>query len=272
MDELTLATGAVDPAAGPRTTTQTPPPTPAQTTTRTVASSRAIPASAETAAPTNTAVSARDASGKQTLSPNVRARARQTVAKITSVSNPTSAAYRVGPLDVLSITVFKVPDLSLSPEVSEAGTINYPLLGEIPVAGKTARDIERVLTKKLNAKYLRNPQVTVAIKEHNSQRVTVEGAVKKPGVFPIRGGMSLLQAIATANGMDEASDNTVVVFRTTNGKRSAARFDLDQIRTGKSDDPPLYAGDVVVAGRSAFKEGVKNVLTALRFTSVFALF
>ena len=110
---------------------------------------------------------------------------------------------------MLEVTVFKVPDLSKVVQVSEAGTINYPLIGELEAGGKTAREIEQDLTKLLGTKYLQNPQIGVFVKEYNSQRVTVEGAVKKPGVYPIVGGMSLLQAVATAGGFESNAEDTI---------------------------------------------------------------
>jgi polysaccharide export outer membrane protein len=83
--------------------------------------------------------------------------------------------------------------------------------------------------------------------------------------------MSLLQAVALAGGMDIVSDNTVLVFRTTGGTRSAARFDIDEIRTGAADDPQLQAGDVIVAGKSALKEGWSTIMKVLPVTSMFGL-
>lgn len=192
-------------------------------------------------------------------------------AAISAVNTPGSAAYRIGPQDVLEISVFKVTELSKSTQVSEAGTISYPLVGDVVAAGRTPREVERELTGRLGDKYLQKPQVSVFVKEYNSQRVTIEGAVKKPGVFPIQGSLSLLQAVAMAQGLENTSDNTVLVFRTQGGKRSAARFDVAEIRTGDAADPELQAGDVVVAGTSALKEGFSNFLKVLPVTSVFAL-
>jgi len=196
---------------------------------------------------------------------------RKAAEKLSSVGNPRTVAYKIGPLDVLEISVFKVSDLSKVVQVSDAGTVNVPLIGEITAGGRTAREVEKELTKKWGAKYLQNPQVTVFVKEFNSQRVTVEGAVKKPGVFPIQGRMTLLQAIATAQGLNDNSDSTVIVFREQQGKRAAARFDVAQIRNGKADDPKLQAGDVIVAGKSAMKETFNNFIKALPIASVFAL-
>lgn len=181
-----------------------------------------------------------------------------------------STAYRIGPQDVLEISVFKVPELSKSVQVADAGSINLPLVGEVPAAGKTAQEIERDLTKKLGDKYLQSPQVTVYVKEYNSQRVTIEGAVKKPGVYPMRGQNSLLQTIALAEGLDASADANVVVFRQKDGRRAAARFDLDSIRAGEADDPPLNAGDVVVVGKSFIKEGWTTLLKAVPLLGAFA--
>ncbi|MGC2630348.1 MAG: polysaccharide biosynthesis/export family protein [Rhodomicrobium sp.] len=176
--------------------------------------------------------------------------------KYTAIGDPHSSAYKIGPRDVLDITVFEVPDLSKIIQVSEAGTINYPLVGELMAGGKTAREIELELTKKLGAKYLQNPAVTVFVKEHNSQRVTVEGAVNKPGVIPMAGGVSLLQAVAQSGGLNSNADKTAVVFRTVDGKRSAGKYDISDIRAGKAEDPQLQSGDVVIVPTSDMREGL----------------
>lgn len=192
-------------------------------------------------------------------------------ASFTSMTASRSGAYRIGAQDVLDVSVFKVPELSKSVQVADTGTINLPLVGEVPVDGKTAQEVERDLTSRLGAKYLQNPQVTVYVKEHNSQSMTVEGAVRKPGVYPIRGKASLLQSVATAGGLEANSDSTVVVFRYTDGNRTAARFDVDAIRSGQAEDPVLQGGDVVVVGTSAIKETFNNVLKVLPAVGAFAL-
>jgi polysaccharide export outer membrane protein len=194
-------------------------------------------------------------------------RAAEAAAEISAVTTAGSAAYKIGPQDVLEVTVFKVGELSKTAQVSEAGTISFPLVGDLRAAGRTPREVEKELAARLGAKYLQNPQVTVYVKEFNSQRVTVEGAVKRPGVFPLQGSLSLLQAIALAQGLEGVSDNTVLVFRETNGTRSAARFDISDIRSGTTDDPQLQAGDVVVAGTSTIKEGLGNILKLVPLAS-----
>ncbi len=193
---------------------------------------------------------------------------RQVSMSYTALSDPKSKSYKIGPLDVLDVTVFKVPELSKTIQVSEAGTINFPLIGEIEAGGKSAREIEQVLAKQLSVKYLQNPQITVFVKEHNSQRVTVEGAVKKPGVIPIAGGMSLLQAIAQSGGFDaDSASSEVVVFRTADGKRSAARYDVAEIRAGRTEDPQMQSGDVVIVPTSDVKQGFNIFVKLLPLAS-----
>ncbi len=186
------------------------------------------------------------------------------IESITNAAKPGSSAYKIGPQDLIEISVFKVAELSKSVQVSENGTINLPLLGEVRAAGQTARDLERQLTHDLGAKYLQNPQVTVYIREYNSQRVTLEGGgIKKPGVYALKGKMTLLQLVATAAGLSDISDSAVAVFRQRGEKREAVKFNVASIRSGESEDPELYAGDVVVAGTSATKEVFNNVLKAV---------
>ena len=102
------------------------------------------------------------------------------------------------------------------------------------------------------------------VKEGVSQRVTVGGEVKQPGQYPIIGRMSLLRAMALAQGTTEFSKlNDVVIFRTVNGQRLAALYDLNAIRHGAYADPELYAGDVVLVGDSQSRRIFKDVLQAL---------
>lgn len=189
---------------------------------------------------------------------------------LTAPATPGSSAYKIGPQDVLEISVFKVPELARNVQVADAGTINLPLVGEVQAVGRTASELERDLAKKLGSKYLQSPQVTVYVKEFNSRRVTIDGAVKKPGVYPIRAKTSLMQFIAMAEGPTEASDtSSIVVFRSIGGKRSAAKFDLDQIRQGKAEDPVIQEGDVIVVNESATKAAFQNLLRAIPITSAF---
>src|SRR5262249_37194742 len=184
--------------------------------------------------------------------------------KYTSPATPGNSAYKIGPLDVLDVAVFQVPDLTRSVQVGDTGIIHYPLVGEVQAAGKTARQLELDLTKKLAAKYLQSPQVTVFVKEYNSQRFTVTGSVRHTGVFPLQGRSTLIQALAQAGDIDnDLASGAIVIFRTIDGKRSAARFDFDAIQKGNSQDPELQPGDVIVVDTSPAKVALNSVLHVL---------
>jgi polysaccharide export outer membrane protein len=189
----------------------------------------------------------------------------------TSAATPGNVAYRIGHQDVLDIAVFMVPDLSKTVQVTESGTINLPLIGDVVAAGKSAQELERELEKKYGVKYLKSPQITVSVKEYNSQRVTIEGAVKKPGVYPIRGQGKLMELIAMAEGLQPSSDSTVIVVRQMGGKRYAAKFAVDDIRAGRTPDAVIRPGDVIVANSSQFKETWQNFLKVLPSVGTFAL-
>jgi len=167
--------------------------------------------------------------------------------------------YKAGPLDVLNITVFQVSDLDRKVQVAGDGFISLPLIGQVRASGRTAQQIEDDIAARLRARYLRSPQVSVFIEEYNSQKVTVGGSVKQPGVFPLKGDMTLLEGIARAQGMDNVADPTnVVVFRTVNNRRYVAHFDVKEIREGRATDPILVDGDVVEVDTSGVKVGLRD--------------
>lgn len=178
-----------------------------------------------------------------------------------SSSDPGSPSYLIGPMDVLQITVFKAPDLSKDIPVAEDGSINLPLIGPTRAAGRSTADLEQEIQKRLDAGYMRSPQVNVMVKEYNSSRITVEGAVKKPGVFPLQGRSTLDQAIAKAGGVDrETASDSVSVFRNVDGVRTMIQYDLGAIHSGQAEDPEVAAGDLVVVGDSTAKVGLNYIL------------
>ena len=173
--------------------------------------------------------------------------------------------YHLGPGDLLEIQVFQVKDLDRKVRVGATGDISLPLAGTLEVGGLTSEQAQHAIAQRLAATYVQDPQVSVFVKEAASQRVTVDGAVTKPGVFPIVGQINLLQAIALAEGPTPLADySRVVIFRTIDGKPMAARFDLDRIRDGKMIDPPIYANDIVVVDQSGIKTVLKQITDSLR--------
>src|SRR6266566_8859779 len=112
---------------------------------------------------------------------------------------PAAAAdHPVGAEDLLEISVFEIPELNRTVRVSERGTISLPLLGEMEVRGLTGMQVEEVLRDALTQKYLQDPQVSVFIREYGSKKVSVIGAVGKPGVYEMLGPRTLLQILSEA--------------------------------------------------------------------------
>ena len=182
--------------------------------------------------------------------------------------------YQIGVGDKLDVRVFQVEDLSFEDLVVDtSGNINMPLIGAVRGAGRTAGEMSADIAQRLAARYLRNPQVTVTVKEAASQKITVDGAVTKPGVYEMRGSTSLLQAVAMAEGPTRVADLTkVAVFRNIDGRRSVAVFDLSAIRQGRASDPAVFGDDVIVVDTSRLSSALREVVSALPALTAFAYF
>lgn len=181
-----------------------------------------------------------------------------------------ASEYRVGAQDLLEISVFQVAELNRTVRVNSNGQVSLPLVGVVQAGGKTVQELEAEIAGKLNASYLQDPQVSVFVKEFTSQRVTLEGAVKKPGIYPVTGRTSLLQAIAQAEGVTELANlDGVVVFRTVGGQKMAAVFSLSQIRSGEAMDPQVYGDDIIVVDQSGAKTGLRNILQTIPIFNIF---
>jgi len=178
--------------------------------------------------------------------------------------------YKIAPMDKLAIKVFKMEDLSGDYDVDLAGNISLPLIGQVEAANLTTAQLDDQLTQKLGAKYLEHPDVSVAIKSSTAHVVTVDGAVKDGGSFPVGGPISLIQAVALAKGTTEdANARRVAVFRTIGGQRQAAAFDLTSIRRGEAPDPEIYPGDIVVVDGSSVKAAQKQILQSIPLLAIF---
>lgn len=188
--------------------------------------------------------------------------------------SPTPAEYRIGVGDKLNVRVFQVEDLSFEELVVDtSGNVQLPLIGAVRGAGRTAVEMSSDIAARLAAQYLRNPQVTVTVKEAASQKITVDGAVTRPGVYEMRGSTSLLQAVAMAEGPTRIADLTkVAVFRSIDGRRSVAIFDLQAIRQGRASDPEVRGDDVVVVDTSRLNAALRTVIEALPAVTAFAYF
>jgi polysaccharide export outer membrane protein len=185
-----------------------------------------------------------------------------------------TSEYRVGVGDKLDVRVFQVEDLSFEDLVVDtSGNINLPLIGAVRGSGKTVGEMATDIAGRLGAQYLRDPQVTVTVTEAASQKITVDGAVTKPGVYEMRGSTSLLQAVAMAEGPTRVADlTTVAVFRSIEGRRAVALFDLNAIRQGRASDPQVFGDDVIVVDTSRLNSSLREVLGLLPALSAFAYF
>lgn len=191
-----------------------------------------------------------------------------TVVPLNQLPEPTRAdqtvtqnAYLIGPFDKLSISVFGIPDLSGEVQADASGRVSLPLVGTVNAAGKSPTELADAIAAGLRSRYVRNPQVTVNLKDTVSQVITIDGEVREPGLYPVIGKMSLMRAVATAKGATEyAKLDDVVVFRTVNSQRMAALFSLKAIRRGVYDDPEIFANDVVVVGNSPSRRLFKDIL------------
>ena len=178
--------------------------------------------------------------------------------------------YKIAPMDKLAIKVFKMEDLSGDYDVDLAGNISLPLIGQVRAANLTTAELDDQLTQKLGSRYLEHPDVSVAIKASTAHVVTVDGAVKDAGQFPVGGPISLIQAVAMAKGTTEdANPRRVAVFRTIGGQRQAAAFDLTSIRRGQSPDPQIYPGDIIVVDGSSVKATQKQILQSIPLLAIF---
>jgi polysaccharide export outer membrane protein len=191
-----------------------------------------------------------------------------------SASAPLQGEYRMGVGDKINVRVFQVPDLSFDDLVIDtSGNVQLPLIGAVRGEARTPGEMSADIAERLAAQYLRNPQVTVTVTEAASQKITVDGAVTKPGVYEMRGSTSLLQAVAMAEGPTRVADlSKVAVFRTINGQRSVALFDLEEIRQGRGSDPQVLGDDVIVVDTSRLNSALREIVTAVPALAVFRFF
>jgi polysaccharide biosynthesis/export protein len=171
------------------------------------------------------------------------------------------ADYRLSPTDIIQIDVFEVDSLDRTVQLDNQGMINLPYLGLIKASGRTAGELAMDLQNRYGEKYLKDPQIAVLVKQARVDTFVVEGSVTQPGVFPAAEKMSLIRAIAMARGLDQLADpKGVVVFRVVNNQRVAGVFDLNEIRTGKAPDPPIYANDTIVVASSGARRTLRDIV------------
>jgi polysaccharide biosynthesis/export protein len=181
------------------------------------------------------------------------------VADLTDGERP----HYVGPFDEISVDVLGLPELSRQVRVDASGHVAVPIAGSIDVTGKSPEELALAIEDRLRGSYVRDPHVTVTVTETVSQTITVDGQVRTPGIYPVVGRMTLMRAIASAQGTSDIAQTThVVVFRRVEGQQMAALYDLRAIRLGAYRDPDIYTNDVVVVGESTARRLFPQILQA----------
>jgi polysaccharide export outer membrane protein len=161
---------------------------------------------------------------------------------------PVSAGYRIGPKDLIEIKVFEVPELNIERRVSEEGTINLPLIGDVPVQGLTDIELADRLKALLEAKYVQRASVAVQIREFRSKPISVLGAVKQPGNLALSGRWTLLEALSAAGGLtDDHGDKIYVIRRAGNGLSDQISINVDDlmVRADPDANVPIFANDII---------------------------
>jgi polysaccharide biosynthesis/export protein len=191
---------------------------------------------------------------------------------------PGDADLPVGPGDLIEVSVFEVEELSkIKVRIPMKGTITLPLLGQIRATGRSPLELQDQISELLQQKYMHNPQVSVFVHEHHSQRVSIMGAVRKGGVYTLTSRLRLADALAMADGLTEEADHTIYLVRhvpmgTVAQNRTGVdppktavpplpgateeimvAINLDELTAGRDElNVPLQAGDVVYVARAGW--------------------
>jgi polysaccharide export outer membrane protein len=164
-----------------------------------------------------------------------------------------TAEDRIGVDDVFDVKVYSEPELTGSYRVAGDGTIDYPLTGRLSVLGLRSGEVQQLLVTKLKAGFLKNPQVTVTVKERNSQKIAVFGQVAKPGQVGYVPNMTIVDAIASAGGFTGiAAKNSVNLRREVSGKIETHIYPVADIAEGRSQNVMVLPGDVLVVDERVF--------------------
>jgi polysaccharide export outer membrane protein len=166
-----------------------------------------------------------------------------------AAQQPASTEYRVGPKDLLEVTAMGVPEINkLVVRVSEDGRVTLPLIGEVSVDNLTQSEVEKKLIKLLGEKYVIDPQVTVFILEYKSKRVSILGAVEKPGPYELLGRQTVMSVISQAGGMTRDAGNEIIVIRQlADGTSTSIRISIDDlfVKGEARLNIPLEPNDIV---------------------------
>jgi polysaccharide export outer membrane protein len=160
----------------------------------------------------------------------------------------------MGPGDLFELFIVNEDKLPNTYTVSPDGTVDFPYVHRLQVAGLEPQQVVDLYRQKLiDEQYFKDPSVMISVKEYRSKFVNVLGQVKNPGTFGLAPGFTLVQAISKAGGLNSIADlNNITLTRTTAKQRRTIRFSLESITEGRSPDIPLQSGDVITVGERVF--------------------
>lgn len=180
---------------------------------------------------------------------------------------------RIGAMDLVQVEVFDVDSLNGTYQVDLSGRMKLPLVGEVDAIGRTPSELSYELEQLYGQQYLQDPSVNVSIVESVGRRITLDGAVNRPGLYPITGSISLLQAVALGGGPSTNADpSKVVVFRQVDGERHAAAFNLNAIRNGDGEDPEIFGNDIIVVDGSDINAAYQTTIRSIPLLALFLAF
>jgi len=172
----------------------------------------------------------------------------------TEVPPPATDDTTLGPGDSFSVRVFGEEALSGDHQVAPNGTINFPLLGTVDVEGLEPTEVATKLENELRDRdLLRNPNVSVYVRQYASKRISVVGAVANPGAFPLEPGMTVVQAISMAGGFSSLADRDgTVVTRRVGDETVRYRVPVERVTRGQAEDIEVAAGDIIFVPERLF--------------------
>jgi polysaccharide biosynthesis/export protein len=248
---------------------------PATTPSQTVASAATDAPVVKSPARTRLASAATDSPVVESPAPTRFAGSRDSAGATTRFAGSRDSAgfsddgdYTISSQDILQVAIFQVPDLNRTVRVDGGGFVSLPLIGRVPVGGKTLLQAQDEIGARYSKSYLQAPQVNLSLVK-SSQRVTVSGAVKQPRVLELEGTLSLSQAIAQGGGVSDLGNaQRVHVARITGDKVDDAVFNLNEIQAGRETNPALRGGDIVVVEESNARVALKEIKDILPLATI----
>lgn len=189
-----------------------------------------------------------------------------------SETDTVNALTLLQPRDQIDVNVFQEKDLSTADAViDQAGNVSLPLIGQVHAAGLSLAQLGTKIEQAYSGAYLRDPHVNVVLVKGAPRVVSVEGEVKSPGVFEVQQGYTLLSALAMAGSpLDTAKQDEILIFREKDGQRVGGRFNLTDIRAGRSADPLVLPGDVIVVGYNRIRGAYLDFLKTAPLVGAFS--